>query len=290
MEKPTFKVRHGGAEAGGASWAVIGQLQYNLHPYGSSESNWCQLINSEHAFVSTRKAQIGTLGEAFTLLHAAVVNNHYTGSDLKQRITGNTALYGGTADSQYIYAQDNPEIIDGRIVMNQKSLEARLSSRQIGSVIFSEDGLVRAMPRADLPEELDLRILGFDPIKRENYLIFATGDENSPDKVLDILNNRTFMQGLENPVEEVTKLLDVLIPAIDHSDPSDSMEVPKRILKDYRNSKRQGVRFDILLPVESIVIPYFIVRGYMLKFETMGQGNCGVYSFEAPRNLKENNY
>ena len=172
--KPTFEVLHGTI-----SVKVNGRV-YNVRAVGPS--TWHGLRNANYGFGFKE----GTLGENLNLLYSAYLNQETSESKgvigvQRLWVTGNTAMYGG--DGELIFAQDMPEVKEGRIFMLQKDLEARLGKREVKGVIFSDDGLVRAMPRANVREGE----YNAEQMLRATFPIFMTGDENASEKMADMM-------------------------------------------------------------------------------------------------------
>lgn len=127
----------------------------------------------------------GTFGHQFALVHGAYLNPKNTDAQnivlitKNNNICGNTILYG---KRELIFAVDFPEFIGGRIgLLTEQDLTSKLSSRQEGDVFFSEDGLVRAIPRANLESGYNFQIAS------STYPILLTGDRTSPQKSAEIL-------------------------------------------------------------------------------------------------------
>ena len=103
-------------------------------------------------------------------------------------VTGDTALYGGNAGSAWVFAQDFPEVIAGRIVMNQDTLVARLEApgKRIidDNLHISADGQVRAMKR----ENFRIGNYTIGQMLESNQPIFLTGDEQAPRQMANIMH------------------------------------------------------------------------------------------------------
>ena len=166
-------------------------IVYNASPVGSN--TWHQVREGDYG----EGFKQGVFGQNFNLLHNGYVNKDSEDEQIRKHangvvstarnngVIGRTALYGGDQDRELIFIQDEPKVKDGRIVMSQKALEARLGSRRrkIGNVIFSDDGLVRAIPRADVREGE----YGAEQMRKLSYPIFMTGDADAPEKMVDIM-------------------------------------------------------------------------------------------------------
>jgi hypothetical protein len=91
-----------------------------------------------------------TMPELVPLIYASLENKkeYKTAKDVKKTLkhnylTGNTGvLYA----PEGMFVQDNPELKDGRIFMDQKTLQSKLGSHEERKVAFSDDGSVRFTP------------------------------------------------------------------------------------------------------------------------------------------------
>ena len=182
--KPTFELLHNAIIP-----IELNGVVYNAGAVGPY--NWHKLRAAEYG----EGFRQGTFGENFTLAHCGYVNKDSENKQTRKNarnvvkvvrkhwLAGNTALYGGDEDSELIFVQDFPEVKEDKIVMNQKDLEERLGSHELKGVIFSDDGLVRAIPRANVRQGE----CNAEQVLQTTYPIFLTGDEEAPEKVIEMM-------------------------------------------------------------------------------------------------------
>ena len=174
--KPSFEV------VPAVTTIKVGDKVYNASPVGPG--NWHQVRLGDYG----EGFKQGTFGDNLTLVHAAYLNRDSREAKgvvkLVQNnwLTGNTALYGG---KDLIYAVDFPEVRDGRIVIDEKGLNAKLGSKQEGEVIFGKG--VRALSRSQV------RHGEYNPSEalKSAYPILITGDEEASEKTAQILKPGT---------------------------------------------------------------------------------------------------
>ena len=106
-------------------------------------------------FAGLRSADYGsgfkmpTMPQLVPLVYASLENQNYgTAQNVVQTIksnwlTGNTGIL---YTQKGMFAQDNPQIENGLIVMDEKTLEAKLGKTENKGVIFSDDRNVRFTP------------------------------------------------------------------------------------------------------------------------------------------------
>lgn len=106
-------------------------------------------------FNGLRKADYGngfrmpTMPELVSLVYASLENKDYdTAKNVIETlrnhwISGNTGI---RYVPEGMYVQDNPNMENGRISMNQKTLERKLGKHEEKGVVFSDDKLVRFTP------------------------------------------------------------------------------------------------------------------------------------------------
>ena len=106
-------------------------------------------------FFGLREADYGkgfrmpTMPELVQLVHASLENPEYESAKKVRETLGGYYLTGDTGvlyTKKGMFVQDNPKMIDGRISMNQKSLEKRLGPHKGTGVFFSYDGSIRFVP------------------------------------------------------------------------------------------------------------------------------------------------
>lgn len=184
--KPTFNV------CTAVTTIEVDGVVYNASPLSG---NWHQLRDGDY----TEGFKQGIMIAQVNLIHSGYVNKgidnklaskHTKGIVQIARnnlVTGNTALYGGNTGSEWIFAQDLPEVKEGRIEMNQDTLVARLESedkRIINDHLhISADGQVRAMKR----EGFRNGEYTVEQMLASNQPTFITGDKQAPRKMADMM-------------------------------------------------------------------------------------------------------
>jgi hypothetical protein len=122
-----------------------------------------------------------TIPELVPLVYASLENkNHDIAKDVIETLknhwlTGNTGILHV---SKKMFVQDNTEIKDGRIFMNQKALESKLSSHEEKGVVFSDDKSIRFIHygfKKELQSALDL--------SRNTGIIALVGGEENAEKL-----------------------------------------------------------------------------------------------------------
>ena len=173
-EKPTFEV------ARVVTTVTVGDKVYNSKPKGPDNFHTLRAQNYGEGF---RQA---TYGEVVRLAHSAYLNSEspeaqaIIKSNRQSWTSGNTAI-------QYmpsgIYVIDEPQTADGRIVVaSEKDLTARLGSKEVKGVVFSDDGNVRRIGY-DFAREWQTPA----EIAKNPFAIALTGDEDAPEKMAEIL-------------------------------------------------------------------------------------------------------
>ncbi len=122
-----------------------------------------------------------TMPELVPLVYASLENKNYdTAKNVVKTlrnhwITGNTGiLYVPNG----MYVQDNPKLKEGRISMNQKTLERKLGKHGEKGVVFSDDKSIRFTPynyKRESQSALDLA--------RNPGIITLTGSEENAEKL-----------------------------------------------------------------------------------------------------------
>ncbi len=185
--KPTFNVRPA------VTTIEVDGVVYNAQPVGPV--NWHQARDGDY----TEGFKQGVMSEQLNLVHSSYINKNSDDNIAKKHaksivgiarnhlVTGNTAVYGGNTGCEWVFAQDFPEVKEGRIVMNQDILEARLSTKGMRKINdnlhISADGQVRAMKRAGFRNG-DYTV---EQMTASNQPILMTGDEQSPSKMVDMM-------------------------------------------------------------------------------------------------------
>ena len=182
--KPTFNVNVRPA----VTTLEVDGVVYNAKPV--EPENWYQVGEG---------FKQGVMSAQLNLVHSGYINRNSDDKLTKERagrivsvahnkwVTGNTALYGGNSGNEWVFAQDFPEVKEGRIAMNQDELVARLEApgkRIINDNLHvSADGQVRAMKR----EGFRAGEYTIDQMLTSNQPIWITGDEQAPRKMADIM-------------------------------------------------------------------------------------------------------
>ena len=184
--RPTFNVRPA------VTTIEVDGVVYNAQPIAG---NWHQVRDGDY----TEGFRQGIMRAQVNLVHSGYVNK---GSDDKltkesagkivkvarnKWVTGNTALYGGNPGNEWAFAQDAPEVSEGRIRMNQDELVARLEApgkRIVNDYLhISADGQVRAMKRKGFRSgEYTI-----EQMLASNQPTLITGDEQAPRKIADMM-------------------------------------------------------------------------------------------------------
>src|SRR3989344_1811479 len=124
--KPSFKVTPA------VTTIAVDGVVYNASPVGPN--TWYQVRERDYG----KGFKQGYFGPNFNLVHGCYVNKDSKDEQIRKHangvvsvarnnwVTGRTALYSGDKERELIFIQDEPEVKDGRIVMNQKALKARL--------------------------------------------------------------------------------------------------------------------------------------------------------------------
>ena len=185
--KSTFNIRQA------VTTIEINGVVYNAEP--ASDTCWHQTRNGDY----TDGFKQGIMKAQLDLVHSGYTNKASENPLVKEHagrivkiasenwVTGNTALYGGNSGSEWVFAQDFPEVQEDRIVMNQDTLISRLEAE--GKKIIN-DNLhintrtgVRAMKRAGFRDGDYTR----EQTLTSNQPIWVTGDEQAPIKMADIM-------------------------------------------------------------------------------------------------------
>ena len=119
-----------------------------------------------------------TMPEIVPLVYASLENQKYgIAKDViktlkKYWLTGNTGIL---YVPKKMFVQDKPERKDGRIFMDQETLEKMLGSHEEGGVVFSDDGSVRFTP-CDFKRELQSAL---ELSKNPGVIALVGGEENA---------------------------------------------------------------------------------------------------------------
>lgn len=138
-------------------------------------------------FAGLRQADYGldfrmpTMPELVPLVYASLENKNYDTAKnviktLKNHwITGNTGILY-VHDGMFV--QDNPKLENGRVSMNEKTLEKRLGKHEERGVVFSDDKSVRFVPYGFKRESQGALELSKNP-----GVIALTGGEENTEKI-----------------------------------------------------------------------------------------------------------
>jgi hypothetical protein len=128
----------------------------------------------------------GTFGDQFALAHGAYTNQGKEGAMDIVKLLRNFWLSGNTSilyTPTLVIVQDMPEVKDGRIVMDEKNLNSRLSKNAKNGVRFSDDGSVRA-----LPYSFKTGWQSSDKIRANLFPVALTGNKDAPEMLEEIIN------------------------------------------------------------------------------------------------------
>lgn len=135
----------------------------------------------------------GTFRDQLNLLYGAFLNWRNLDAESTILITKHRNVAGNTAilyTPQLVIVQDIPQFENGRIVMNEKSLTAKLSKSAKKGVRFSDDGTVRALPYGFETGYQDRKQITKNP-----FPIALTGDDNVSETLVGILEEAYVQKG-----------------------------------------------------------------------------------------------
>ena len=205
-QKPTFDVFRP------VTTIKIGNTVYNAEPIGPGNFHKLRAQNYGEGF---RQA---TFGETFHLFYAARINPESPEAkrilqvNRKNVISANTALYGGDKGSEWVFAQDFPEVKEGRIVMSQDDLVARLEyeGKKVltDSLHINPQTGVMAMKREGFRNE----IYSVYQMLASDQPILFTGNEQAPIQMAAImeLTNQQGYLSIPSPG-------DIRVPVLDEN-------------------------------------------------------------------------
>ena len=106
--------------------------------------NFADLRNADYG----EGFRMATMPEIVSLIYASLENQDYDTAKnviktLRKGIIGNTGILY-VPDGMFV--EDNPRLKEGKISMNQKTLERRLGSHEERGVVFSDNGKIRFTP------------------------------------------------------------------------------------------------------------------------------------------------
>ncbi len=118
-----------------------------------------------------------TMAETASLVHAAFNSDNRYSAEI-ERIMRKQRLWGYTEISYVLnegaFFQDDPETRGGMPLMDKSDLEGRLGSRQVGQVVYSDDGTVRFVPFGYTVGEMSSLELSQNP-----FVIGLAGEEGA---------------------------------------------------------------------------------------------------------------
>jgi len=209
-------------------------------------------------FAGLRQADYGkgfgmpTMPELVPLVYASLENKNYdTAKNVIKTlrnnwITGKNNWITGNTGILYIpkgiYVQDNPKLKEGRISMNQKTLERKLGKHEEKGVVFSEDKNIRFIPygfKRKSQSALDLA--------RNPGIIALTGSEENAEKLAKVSEHyklKPYFWALENVDSPQTRVAGLTSGSFDG-----------RLVVDADYSENGGGRFSfgVLKDAEGIV-------------------------------------
>ncbi|MEK6924744.1 MAG: hypothetical protein AABW71_00725 [Nanoarchaeota archaeon] len=125
-----------------------------------------------------------TLREVLDLAHQSYFNQGITGADKVVQASRKFYLSGNTAIlyvPNMVIVQDMPQVENGRIVMDEKSLTSKLSKNAKNGVRFSNDETIRALPYSFETGWQDAKQIEANP-----FTIALTGDIEAGKKLAQI--------------------------------------------------------------------------------------------------------
>lgn len=147
-------------------------LQFNAQRIGPM--NFAGLRQSDYG----KGFRMPTMPQLIPLVYASLENQDYaTAQNVVQTLrnnwlTGNTGIH---YTPKGMFVQDNPQMKDGRISMNEKTLERNLGKTEVKGVVFSDDGRTRFTPygfKREAQSSLDLA-------KNSGVIALSGSEENA---------------------------------------------------------------------------------------------------------------
>lgn len=127
-----------------------------------------------------------TMPELVPLVYASLENqDHDTAKNVvktlkRNWITSNTGIFYAP---EGMFVQDNPELKDGKILMNQKALESKLGSHRERGVMFSDDRSVRFTPYKFTPYKFKIGSQSALDLARNSGIIALVGGGENAEKL-----------------------------------------------------------------------------------------------------------
>jgi hypothetical protein len=295
--KPLFKANIA-PEVGARFASVDEELYYDCLLDGSEGGSWYNLISSRNPNnPDSRKSfgQIGTFGENLRFLHAAAANSDNEYMDFKSRcdrsiaygvaaslvnrkITGNTAIYGGNKGSELIFVEDIPPIINGRIIMDQKSLEDKLGWRQVAQVInrWNTDAVIDKKSAEYIHGYRQVGSVLFGNFSSESFGNNTKSKYSYPVRAMPL---NSLPEGGSN---DWAKIKDYLIFITGDED------APRKVRDMSSKYGTDVISFGSpLIPNGDILVPYITVSKSGLMLGYVEESRTGLYSFPAPTLIKK---
>jgi len=173
-----------------------------IHPY-AGPNTYVEVAKQ----LQKRGLQQPTFGEIVSLVYAASQNPEYKYSSkilkiMKQNLlwcfTGNLYLPKSKDEiSNGVIVQDNPGIVNSKVVMDKSQLVEKLKNAQdIDGVLFSSDGTVRFVPFAK-------------EFVKNPYILALTGSEEAREKSSELLkfySQKPYLWSFESVDEELQEV------------------------------------------------------------------------------------
>jgi len=188
IKKPTFK-----EVVAVTTMHLDGGLVFNAQRVGPMNFNSLRNANYGEGF------RIPTMPELVQLVYASLENQDYKTakevvSTLRNHwLTGNTGILYA---KKRMYVQDNPDMENGRISMNQKTLERKLGKHEEKGVVFSDDKKIRFVPYGFKRESQSALELSKNP-----GVIALVGNEENAEKLArasEHYKEKSYIWALEN--------------------------------------------------------------------------------------------
>jgi len=157
-----------------------------------------------------------TMPELVPLVYASLENQEYNETAKNvikilrdSWITGNTAVH---YFPQGMFVQDNPELKDGKILMNKKALESKLGSHRERGVMFSDDRSVRFTPYKFTPYKFKIGSQSALDLARNPGIIALVGSEENAEKLArasEHYREKPYFRALKNVDSPQTRIVDL---------------------------------------------------------------------------------
>jgi len=156
-----------------------------------------------------------TMSELVPLVYASLENeDHDTAKNVVETlkrnwITGNTGILYAP---EGMFVQDNPELKDGKILMNQKALESKLGSHRERGVMFSDDRSVRFTPYKFTPYKFKIGSQSALDLARNSGIIALVGGGENAEKLAKASEHyraEPYFRALKNVDSPQTRIVDL---------------------------------------------------------------------------------